>query len=345
MKRFLIVLLLVIPLFVSCSKKESEKLILYSWADYVGEEVIKDFKKETGIDVVYAEFDTNENMYAKVKANTSEYDIIIPSDYMIEKMIREDMVEKINFENIPNIKSINATLMEMSKSYDSTGEYSIPYSFGTLGIIYNKKELGKEVNSFSEIFNKDYKGQILMIDSVRDAFACALKYNGVSLNSTNELEIEKALNLLKEQKSLVQAYANDQIRDKMISNEAEIGVYFSPDAFYMKNENKDLEYVLPKEGTNLWIDGMVILKGSKNKENAEKFINYLFRDDVAYKNYREVLIASTNENAAKKLIEDGYGDEIMYPDNEIIKNLEVYKYLGRDIDEIYKKFWFDLRGE
>ena len=345
MKKFLISLLLSIPLLVSCSNEPKENLVIYNWGEYMNEDIIKDFEKETGINVTYAEYDSNENMYSKVKSNSGEYDIAIPSDYMIERMIKEDMLEKINFENIPNMKNIDKNLIDMSKNFDKENSYSIPYSFGTLGIVYNSKEVKESIDSFEAIFDKEYSGQILMIDSVRDAFTCALKLQGNSLNETNDNNIKNALELLKKQKPLVQAYANDQIRDKMISGEAKLGVYFSGDSSYMIKENSDLKYVVPKEGTNLWIDSIVILKGSKNKENAEKFINYLLDKEVAYKNYKEILIATPNVEAKELLDNDGLVDEILYPSKEVMNKCEVYKYLGQEVDEIYNTAWFDLRGE
>ena len=285
------------------SSLNTEQVIVYNWGEYIDPEVLEQFTEETGIQVVYDEFETNETMYPKVEAGAVAYDLVCPSDYMIKRMLDNDLLAKINFDNVPNIKYIGQTYLDQSKEFDPTNEYSIPYTWGTVGILYNKKMVKEPVDSWSILWDPQYKDQILMQDSVRDAFAVALKSLGYSLNSTNRTELEQARDLLIEQKPLVQAYVIDQVRDKMIGNEAALGVIYSGEAIYTQRENPDLEYVIPKEGSNIWFDSWVIPKNAPNKENAEKFLNFLCRPDIALKNFEYITYSTPNEGA-RELIED-----------------------------------------
>ena len=246
------------------------EVIVYNWGEYLDPEVLTMFEEETGIKVVYDEFETNEVMYPKVEAGATAYDVICPSDYMIQKMIENDLLAEINFDNIPNIKNIGEQYMEQSREFDPENKYSVPYCFGTVGILYNETMVDEPIDSWAILWDEKYADDILMQDSVRDAFMVALKLNGYSMNTLNEAELEVAKNALIQQKPLVQAYVIDQVRDKMIGNEAAIGVIYSGEAIYTQRENENLKYVIPKEGTNVWIDSWVIPKNAPNKENAEK---------------------------------------------------------------------------
>ena len=281
-----IMLVIVIGGFVygsSSGNMSGEKVIVYNWGDYIDPEIITMFEDETGIDVVYEEYETNEIMYPKVQSGAIAYDVVCPSDYMVQRMIENDLLAEINYENVPNLKYIDDIYMEMSKQYDPENKYSVPYLWGTVGILYNKKMVDEPVDSWNILWDEKYTDSILMQDSVRDAFAVALKSLGYSLNSTDLDELEAAKKLLIKQKPLVQAYVIDQVRDKMIGNEAALGVIYSGEALYCQKENPDLEYVIPKEGSNLWIDALVIPKNAQNKKNAEAFINYLCRPEAAHR--------------------------------------------------------------
>ena len=256
----------------SSGSGENGEVVVYNWGEYIDPETITMFEEETGIKVVYDEFETNEVMYPKVEAGATAYDVICPSDYMIQKMIDNDLLAEINFDNIPNAKNIGQQYFEQSKEFDPDNKYSVPYCFGTVGILYNKTMVDEPVDSWSILWDDKYADNILMQDSVRDAFMVALKLNGYSMNSLDENELEAAKNSLIEQKPLVQAYVIDQVRDKMIGNEAAIGVIYSGEAIYTQRENPDLEYVIPKEGSNVWIDSWVIPANAKNKENAEALV-------------------------------------------------------------------------
>jgi spermidine/putrescine-binding protein len=332
-------------IFVGCKKEDGEKVYVYNWGEYIDPEVRKLFKEKTGIEVVYDEFETNEEMYPKVKTNAVKYDVICPSDYMIQKMAEEGLLAEINLENIPNIKYIDPSLLESSEAFDPGNKYSVPYSWGTLGILYNKTMVEEPVDSWSIIFDEKYSGNILMIDSVRDAFAIALRYLGYDLNSTNEKELKEAQAILKAQYPLVQAYVVDQVRDKMIGGEAAIGVIYSGEAIYTKRENPDLEYVVPKEGSNVWIDSWVIPKNAENKENAEAFINFLCDPEIALKNF-EYITYSTPNMEARNLIEDEdiKNSPVAFPDQATIDRCTAFKYLGDEAENLYNDMWNDVKS-
>lgn len=323
----------------------SEKVVVYNWGEYLDPEVFTLFEQETGIDVVYEEFETNEILYPKISSGAIAYDVICPSDYMIQRMIENDLLAEINFDNIPNVKNIGKDYMEQSRQFDPENKYSVPYCWGTVGILYNKTMVDEPITSWSVLWDEKYKDNILMQDSVRDAFGVTLKYLGYSLNSTDLDELTEARDLLIKQKPLVQAYVIDQVRDKMIGNEAAIGVIYSGEAIYTQMENPDLEYVIPEEGSNIWIDSWVIPKNAENKENAEKFINFLCRPEIALMNF-EYITYSTPNSEARKLIEDEAirNSEIAFPDLSKYDNLETFQYLGTEADQTYGELWNQVKS-
>ena len=326
--------------------KNNEQVIVYNWGEYLDPEVLTMFEEETGIEVVYDEYETNETMYPKVASKAAEYDVVCPSDYMIQKMIENNLLAEIDFDQVPNIKNIDPNYIKQSRDFDPENKYSVPYCVGTVGILYNKTMVDEPVDSWDILWNDKYKDNILMQDSVRDAFMVALKKFGYSMNSTNPEELEKAKQALIDQKPLTQAYVVDQVRDKMIGNEAAIGVIYSGEAIYTQRENSDLEYVIPKEGTNVWIDSWCILKDAPNKENAEKFINFLCRPDIALMNF-EYITYSTPNTEARKLIEDDdiRNSTIAFPDLSQYKNLETFRYLGEDADHLYNELWKEVKSK
>ena len=322
-----------------------EKLVVYNWGEYIDPEVLTMFEEETGIDIVYEEFETNEILYPKISSGAIAYDVICPSDYMIQRMIENDLLSEINFDNIPNLKNIGKQYLEQSRQFDPENKYSVPYCWGTVGILYNKMMVDEPVDSWSILWDPKYKDNILMQDSVRDAFGVTLKYLGYSLNSIDLDELTEAKNLLIEQKPLVQAYVIDQVRDKMIGNEAALGVIYSGEAIYTQKENPNLEYVIPKEGSNIWIDSWVIPKNAEHKENAEKFINFLCRPDIALMNFEYITYSTPNE-AARELIEDESirNSEIAFPDLSKYDNLETFQYLGTEADQVYGNLWNKVKS-
>ena len=324
----------------------NESLIVYNWGEYIDPETIAMFEEETGISVTYEEFETNEIMYPKIMSHAIAYDVVCPSDYMIQRMIENGLLAKINWDNIPNIKNIDETYMEQSRSFDPENEYSVPYCVGTVGILYNRSMVEEPVDSWDILWDSKYKDNILMQDSVRDAFAVALKRRGYSLNSTSVEELTLAKDDLIRQKPLVQAYVVDQVRDKMIGNEAAIGVIYSGEAGYTQRENPDLEYVIPKEGSNVWIDSWVIPANAEHKENAEKFINFMCRPDIALMNF-EYITYSTPNKEARALIEDEEtrNSKILFPDAEDLINCETFQYLGDEVDNYYNELWNKVKSK
>ena len=331
-----------------CGSSESSngEVIVYNWGEYIDPDVLEMFEEETGIKVVYDEYETNETMYPKVEAGAAQYDLVCPSDYMIDKMIEKGLVQELNFDNIPNAKQyIGEQYYEQSKEFDPENKYSIPYCWGTVGILYNQTMVSEPITSWDVLWDAQYENNILMQDSVRDAFMVALKRNGNSMNSTNDAELNAAKDALIEQKPLVQAYVVDQVRDKMIGNEAAIGVIYSGEAIYTQRENSDLVYVIPEEGTNVWIDSWVMLKDAPNKENAEKFLDFLCRPEIALKNF-EYITYSTPNTGAQELIEDEdiKNSPIAFPDLSQYNNIETFQYLGEEFDAKLNELWKQVKS-
>ena len=330
------------------------ELYVYNWGEYIDEDVISQFEEETGITVVYDLFETNEEMYPVIEAGAVNYDVVCPSDYMIQKMRENDLLAELNFDNIPNIDQIDPAYMEMSQAFDPENKYSVPYCWGTVGILYNTRlleELGVPApTKWADLWDERLSGEILMQDSVRDAFMVALKKDGYSMNSESKDELEQAKQELIDQKPLVQAYVIDQVRDKMIGGEAAVGVIYSGEMLYIQDEvanlglDYDLEYVIPEEGTNLWLDSWVIPKNAKNKENAEKWIDFMCRPEIAKANFEYITYPTPNKGAFELLDEEMQNNKAVFPDIDSLKNSEVYKYLGDETDAVYNELWKEVKA-
>jgi len=317
-------------------------LNVYNWGDYIDESVLDQFEDETGIKVNYETYATNEDMYVKIKTGGTSYDIAIPSDYMIEKMIKEGMLEKLDYANMPNCKNIDESFKNLA--FDPKNEYSVPYMWGTLGIIYNKSVVKDKVDSWSVLWDKKYEGQLLMLDSQRDSIAIALKKLGYSMNSRDVQELEKAKEELVRQKPLVLAYVGDEVKDMMVGEEAALAVVWSGDAVTMMAQNENLAYVIPKEGTNMWFDNVVIPKGSKHKKEAEMFMDFLARPDVALKNTEYIGYSSPNAEAVKQLAPEARTNPVAYPDKSSLENCEVFLDLGDFVKE-YDRVWTEIKAK
>lgn len=330
----------------STEKGVNGQVIVYNWGEYIDPETIRMFEEEYGIKVIYDEFETNESMYPKVESGAVAYDIACPSDYMISRMIQNGMLSELDYSKMPNVKkNIGTQYFEQSKGFDPDNKYAVPYCWGTVGILYNKTMVEEPITRWEQLWDETYADNILMQDSVRDAFMVAEKLNGNSMNTLDPEELETAKDLLIEQKPLIQAYVVDQVRDKMIGGEAAIGVIYSGEAIYTQRENPDLVYVIPEEGTNVWIDSWVILKNAPNKENAEKFIDFMCREDIALMNFDYITYSTPNE-AARELIEDEAirNSEIAFPDLSQYDNLETYIYLGEEGDSLYNELWKEVKA-
>lgn len=332
--------------------EEAGELYVYNWGEYIDEEVITMFEEETGIKVIYDMFETNEEMYPVIEAGGVTYDAVCPSDYMIQKMMENNLLAEINFDNIPNVSEIDREYIERSKAFDPDNKYSVPYCWGTVGILYNTSMVAPEdvPTKWSDLWDEKFSGEILMQDSVRDAFMVALKFLGYSMNSTDEAQLTEAKELLVQQKPLVQAYVIDQVRDKMIGGEAAIGVIYSGEMLYIQEEVENLgldyslEYVIPEEGTNVWIDSWVIPANAKNKENAEKWIDFLCRPDIAKMNFEYITYPTPNKGAFELLDEELQNNKAVFPDLDSLENCEVFQYLGDEVDTIYNNLWKEVKS-
>ncbi|KGM98013.1 spermidine/putrescine ABC transporter substrate-binding protein [Clostridium novyi A str. 4552] len=347
MKKFkrlsLVFMLIGIMMFsLSGCGKGKDTLNVYNWGDYIDESVIKEFEKEYNVKVNYETFATNEDMYVKIKKGGTDYDVLVPSDYMITKMINENMLEKIDMNNIPNYKDIPSKFKNLA--FDPKNQYSVPYMWGTVGIIYNTKLIKDNIDSWDALWNPKYKGQILMVDSQRDAIAVALKKLGYSMNTTNKAELEKAKQELIKQKPLVHAYVGDEVKDLMTDEEGAIAVVWSGDAVTMMKNNKNLRYVIPKEGSNLWFDNMVIPKGTKHKKEAEMFINFMTRPDIALKNVRYIGYSTPNTKTLEMMTPEERNNKTAYPEDSKIKKCDVFVDLGDFIKE-YDRAWTEIKAK
>lgn len=343
----IIIMNLLLLVLTSCGSNNEQNqstttLSVYNWGDYIDPEVIDMFYQETGIKINYETFDTNEAMYTKLKSGAVKYDILFPSDYMIEKLISEDLLYPINKENIPNYKYIEDNFRDLE--FDPGNIYSIPYMWGTVGILYNTTMVDEPVDSWDILWNEKYSNSILMQNSVRDTFAVALKKLGYSLNTTNKDEIEEAKDLLIQQKPLVSAYVIDEVKDKMIGNESALAVIYSGEALNTSSQNPDLDYAVPKEGSNIWVDAVCIPNSSQNKEAAEKFINFLNEPEIAFMNADYIFYSSPHSGAKEMFDEDVLGYEALYPSQEVIDRCEVFVDLGPEMTLFYDEKWTELKS-
>ena len=320
-------------------------LNVYNWGEYISDgtdgslDIIEEFENISGITVNYTLFDTNEDMYAKLAHGGSQYDIIIPSDYMIARLIDEDMLEKIDYYNIPNIKYIDDKYRYTD--FDPNAKYSVPYTWGMVGLVYNTKYVtAEEASSWDVLWNEKFKGKVLMFGNSRDAFAIALKKLGYSLNTENLDEITEASEALTAQKEVNQAYAMDQTFDKMANENAYAAPYYAGDCLTMMERNSDLAFSYPKEGVNRFIDSICIPKGTQNKQAAEAFINFLCETEVAVANCEYISYFTPHTVAAEQL---GV-DERIYPSDEVISNSETFVMLGDEANALMEDLWLKIRS-
>lgn len=327
----------------SADKYPNGEVKVYNWGEYLDEDLLQEFESQYGIHVIYDTFTTNEEMYPKIEADPSLYDVICPSDYMVEKMIQKGLLSPLNYDNIPNISNIGETYMKKAQDFDPNNTYCVPYTYGTVGILYNTTMVDEEITSWNILWDEKYKQDIIMQDSVRDAFMVALKKLGYSANTTNETEVAEAAALLKEQYPLVKAYVIDEVRDKMINNAAALGVIYSGEYMICTEENEDLAYVIPEEGSNVWIDGWVVTSGAKNKENAEKWIDFLCTKEAALANFEYIGYATPNMAAREEIDAELLNNPGIFPDDDILDRCEFFLYLGEDIDNMYYEYWKQVK--
>lgn len=349
-----LVLLTVLPFIPVASAKDyshlkGTEINVYNWGEYISDgsegslDVNKEFEKETGIKVNYSMYETNEDMYNKIKGGGANYDVVIPSDYMIARMIDEGLLEKIDFSNIPNYSNILDEYKDLY--FDPKNEYSVPYNVGMVGIIYNTKMVEGTPDSWSIMWDEKYKGEVLQFNNPRDAFGVAQKYLGISLNTTDSEEWHKAYDKLKEQKPLVSSYVMDDVFNKMEGGEAAIAAYYAGDYLTMVENNPDLAFFYPKEGTNIFVDSMCIPVGCQNKEAAELYINYMLRGDIALANAEYICYASPNRAVLENEEYSFVDNEILYPAEEDKPPTEYFHNLEPETLMLMTSLWDNLKIE
>lgn len=343
MKKLALILSLILLVSLFPVGHAQEVLNVYNWEDYIDEAVLEMFEEETGIKVNYSKFTTNEDMMVQLRAQPSSYDVIFPSDYCVERMIAENLIQPIDMSKITNYSQIDPRLL--NADYDPTNEYSVPYMWGTVGILYNSTMVDEEITSWGALFDEKYAGQVFMMESYRDTLGAALKYLGYSMNTRVPAELSAARDLLIEQKQngIVKAYQVDQTKDAMAIGEAALALVWSGDAQYAIDLNPDLKYVVPEEGSNIWVDPMVISIGAKNVDNAHLFIDFLTRPDIAKMNCDYIRYSSPNLGAIELMGDEYKNNPNLNPDTAITDRCEFFHDVG-DFISIYTTLWNQVKG-
>lgn len=312
---------------------------VYNWYDYIDPAVLDIFEEETGIHVNYVNFTGNEDMYTRLASGAEVYDVVIPSEYMVNRLIKEDLVAELDLSNIPNLENVLDN--QLDPFYDPGNAHSIPYMWGTLGILYNTDMVTGPITSWTALLDEQYAGSIFMIDQYRDAIGLALKVQGYSVNSSDEDELDAAREWLLNQKDLVAGYILDQAKDLMANDEAAMAVMYSGDALYAMEKNDKLAYVIPEEGSNIWVDCMCVPKNSENKGAAECFINFMCRPDIAQMNMDAIYYSSPIKQVVENLSEEELANTAMNPTDEMVARCEYYLDIS-DYAYLYDDVWMDV---
>lgn len=321
-------------------------LVVLNYGKYLDASAIKMFEQETGIKIKLEEYESPEEMYTKFSAGSISYDVVCTSDYMVERLIHEGKVAPIDFSSFSYYKNLNPAILAAAEVFDPQNQYSMPYFYGTLGILYNTTMVSeKETESWNILWDDRYRDTIIMQNSVRDSFVPALRLLGRDINTEDETDLRDALSLLVEQKPLVYAYYVDETADEMIAGNAALALVYSGEAATAMESNADLSYTVPKEGSNLWIDSWFIPKSCKNQENAEKFLDFLCREDVAMKNFDYVCYATPNLAVIDALDDETLSDTTIFPPQETLDNCTVYKQFDESTTSLYSYLWKKLKSE
>lgn len=332
-------------LFSGCRSGNNGEVYVYSYGDYFDPTVAEDFEAETGIHVVIDTYDTAEEMYTVLENDATTYDCICTSDYMIEKMISSDMLAELDYSNMPDSSNIGDVYYQKTDTFDPGHKFSVPYQCGTAGILYNTEMVGDTViDSWEDLWDEKFSNEMVMPDSVRDAFMIALKKAGKSLNSTDEKDIKAAAEELIKQKPLVYKYANDSARDLLANGSAAVGVVWNGEYQYTKDLNEDIEFVVPKEGTEFFIDSWVIPEKAVNKDHALAWINYLCKAEVAAKNFDYLYYTTPNVAALDLIDEEVLEEEAIFPSEETIERCESLRTLEPEVTELYSKYWKEVKA-
>ena len=319
---------------------------VYSWGEYIANgtdgsmDVNAEFTARTGIKVNYTTFDSNESLYSKLVGGGADYDVIVPSDYMVSKLINEDMLLPLDFENIPNYQYIDGQFR--SPGYDPENRYSVPYTWGVVGVFYNTRYI-ESVESWESLWDDEYAGKILMFDNPRDSFAIAQFMLGQDVNTTDPEDWRAAADLLKDQKPLVQAYVMDQIFDKMESGEAWIAPYYAGDAAILVDNSEDIDFAVPKEGTNFFVDAMCVPKTASHKREAEEYINFLCDPEIAGANM-DYVGYSTPESLAKEYLDPEVAESpLHYPSEETLSRTQIFVNLPEETSREVDRLWAEVK--
>lgn len=317
-------------------------LTIYNWGDYIDPELITEFEEQSGLKVIYQTFDSNEAMMTKVAQGGTTFDVAIPSEYAISKMKEDDLLIPLDHGKLPNMKYIDERFMDLP--FDPGNEYSIPYFWGTVGIVYNPDMLdGRKLTSWNDLWDERLRNQILLVDGAREVIGMGLNSLGYSLNDTNEEHLQEAKRKLAALTPNVKAIVGDEIKMLIAGEEAAVGVVWSGDAAEMMWENEKLDYVVPKEGSNLWFDNMVIPRTARNIDGAHAFINFMLNPEVAARNAEYVGYSTPNAAALELLPEEISGDERFYPDAVLTAKLEVYENLGKRMLAHYNDLFLEFK--
>jgi spermidine/putrescine transport system substrate-binding protein len=317
-------------------------LTVYNWGDYIDPALIKKFEKQTGIKVIYQTFDSNEAMMAKIAQGGATFDVAVPSEYAVSKMKEDGLLIPLDHSKLPNLKYINPRFLNLS--FDPGNRYSVPYFWGTVGIVYNPSMLGgKKITSWNDLWDPDLRNQILLVDGAREVIGMGLNSLHYSLNDTNKEHLQEAKEKLDRLVPNVKAIVGDEIKMLLANEEAAIGVVWSGDAAEIIAENDKLDYVVPKEGSNLWFDNMVIPKTAKNIEGAHAFINFMLDPKNAAQNAEYVGYSTPNEKALDYMPKEITEDKRFYPDFDSIGNLEVYENLGKRMLAYYNELFLQFK--
>ena len=323
------------------STSQSDKLVIYNWGDYIDPDLITKFTDETGIEVQYETFDSNESMYTKIKQGGTTYDIAVPSDYMIDKMRKENLLIKLDKTKITGLENIGDEFLGLS--FDENNDYSIPYFWGTLGIVYNDTMVENAPEHWSDLWNSEYANDIMLVDGAREVMGIGLETLGYSLNTKSLSELNAASQKLDDLTPNIKAIVGDEMKGYMINGDAAIGVTFSGEASEMLDSNEHLHYVVPSEGSNLWFDNLVIPKTAKHIDEAYAFINFMLRPENAAQNAEYIGYSTPNDAAKKLLPDDVKNNQSFYPSEETIENLEVYDNLGQKWLGIYNDLYLQFK--
>lgn len=323
---------------------KGEYITVINYGEYIDKTFLKQFEEETGIEVKYEECTTPEELYSKYMAGAIDYDLLCSSEYMIERLILEGEALKIDKSQMEYVDNISDRMWELCQVFDPNNEYAIPYFYGTVGILYNEEMVHGEIDSWEVLFNGEYAGNMIMSNSVRDALMVAEKYLGYSLNTTDRDQIREAFDMLVDQKSDVEAYFVDEVREEMVAENAAVAVIYSGETYLANEYNPSLRYVVPKEGSNLWVDCWMMPKTSTNPEGALKFLDFLCREDVAMGNFEYVYYPTPNQAVLDQLDEETLSDPFVFPSDEAFENCEVYRQLDEDTVEYYNDLWKELKS-